>query len=268
MRDWSSRSLAEAENKRQDRIRDGAPRDGDDKITWRCPGCQKHREGRVEGYACFCGAVKNLKTQGGLGQSNGRNTDGGSSLATPHSCGQSCSRKRAYCSHPCPNSCHPGPCPPCQVPLVVPCPSHGSPLTVKCSAAKGNNLPSPVCDEVCDRVKACGNPEHRCTESCHEAPCEDCEVVETVICYCGEEEKVVPCGWGAENVVDCEKVVGDGEEEVQKAWTGRWACGRTCSRLYDCGIHSCPEVSPNTPLEHVLYLIIRLLCSDLPSPPG
>ena len=59
--------------------------------------------------------------------------------------------------------CHPGPCPPCQVALIVPCPSHHTPLTVKCAAATSNNAAlSPVCDEICDRERDCGNREHAC----------------------------------------------------------------------------------------------------------
>ena len=63
-------------------------------------------------------------------------------------------------------NCHPGPCPPCQVALIVPCPSHHSPLTVKCAQASSNNAAlTPVCDELCERQRSCGNKEHVCQVS-------------------------------------------------------------------------------------------------------
>jgi hypothetical protein len=62
--------------------------------------------------------------------------------------------------------CHPGPCPPCQVALVVPCPSHHTPLTVKCAVASSNNAAmTPVCDEICERERECGNKDHACKVS-------------------------------------------------------------------------------------------------------
>ena len=62
--------------------------------------------------------------------------------------------------------CHPGPCPPCQVALIVPCPSHHTALTVKCAVASSNNAAlTPVCDEVCERLRDCGNRDHACEVS-------------------------------------------------------------------------------------------------------
>lgn len=243
IKDWSRRSLDEAREKARDRD----PNQNPLPITWRCPGCQKHREGTVGGYTCFCGAVKNLKTGGGgAKQANGTSAgiDGNNLLGIPHSCGQNCSRRRTYCDHPCPLPCHPGPCPPCSVQLVVPCPSHESPLAVKCHMARGPNVPAPVCEQPCQRPKACGNPNHRCEESCHEPPCETCEVVEVVTCFCGQEEKEVPCGWHKDEQVECVRPAGDQlEGKETERWMGRYGCGKECTRLYDCGIHSCSEVS-------------------------
>ncbi|GHJ84018.1 hypothetical protein NliqN6_0420 [Naganishia liquefaciens] len=135
MQDWSSRSLKEARERARDRPPgDPAP------ITWRCPGCQKHRESTVTNYQCFCGRIKHLKAT--------EENRGSGSIAVPHSCGQSCSRKRNYCDHPCPLPCHPGPCPPCNISLVIPCASHEHPLAVKCSTVRGANASAPTCDEV------------------------------------------------------------------------------------------------------------------------
>jgi hypothetical protein len=63
-------------------------------------------------------------------------------------------------------TCHPGPCPPCQVALIVPCPSHHTGLTVKCAVASSNNAAlTPVCDEICAKERNCGNPDHACEVS-------------------------------------------------------------------------------------------------------
>lgn len=68
------------------------------------------------------------------------------------------------CAHR--RTCHPGPCPPCQVALVVPCPSHHTGLTVKCAVASSNNAAlTPVCDEICGRERNCGNTDHACEVS-------------------------------------------------------------------------------------------------------
>lgn len=225
MQDWSSRSLKEAREKARDR-----PAGDQSPITWRCPGCQKHRETTVTNYQCFCGRIKHLKATA--------ENRGSGSIAVPHSCGQSCSRKRSYCSHPCPLPCHPGPCPPCNVSLVIPCASHEHPLTVKCSAVHGANVSAPTCDELCNRVQDCGHPEHRCLEPCHEGPCQECQIKERVLCFCGKEEKSVKCGWKRADQVDC----GIREGDSERTWLARFGCGRECGRLYDCEQHECHEV--------------------------
>lgn len=118
----------------------------------------------------------------------------------PHSCADICSRKRNTCSHSCPLPCHPGPCPPCQVALVVPCPSHNYPLTVKChmSSNKSTSM-TPVCGTDCGRELPCGNMDHMCDSPCHYGPCRPCEVLETVRCYCGNHSKQEACGWNKDN---------------------------------------------------------------------
>jgi hypothetical protein len=95
---------------------------------------------------CFCGRVTSPSTN----------------LTLPHSCAEPCWRPRPLCSHPCTLPCHPGPCPPCQVALIVPCPSHHSSLTVKCAAATAGANMTPVCDEVCGKERGCGDRSHVC----------------------------------------------------------------------------------------------------------
>lgn len=161
----------------------------------------------------------------------------------PHSCGDICSRKRHTCSHSCPLPCHPGPCPPCQVALVVPCPSHNYPLTVKCHMSSNQSTSmTPVCGIDCERVLSCGNKDHLCDGPCHYGPCKPCEVVEVVKCYCGKHSKEVPCGWNKDKELLSARP-SEGEIGEVDEWKGRYDCGESCDRFFDCGIHPCKEVS-------------------------
>ncbi|ODO11918.1 hypothetical protein I350_00702 [Cryptococcus amylolentus CBS 6273] len=217
IRDWANRSLGEEDEK----IRSGLKEPGE--AQWRCPGCQKRRTDPPGQYKCFCGRLSHPPT----------------STIAPHSCGDSCGRKRTKCGHGCPLPCHPGPCPPCNVALIVPCPSHNIPMTVKCSSATSNNAAlSPVCDDICDRQLNCGHRDHACQELCHYGPCAPCMEMESVTCYCGEEEKQVECGWGRNNVKICAKILEDG---IETTWEGRFDCGKSCERYYDCGKHKCQK---------------------------
>ncbi|WVR04892.1 hypothetical protein IAU60_001904 [Kwoniella sp. DSM 27419] len=223
IRDWANRSLEEEKKARAY----NAGREGED-VAWRCPGCQKRRADKVAG--CFCGRLSHPPT----------------STTAPHSCNDSCARKRPKCSHPCPLPCHPGPCPPCQVVLVVPCPSHHTSLTVKCSAATSNNAAlSPVCDEPCSRQLSCGNKDHECEQLCHYGPCKPCDQREIAKCYCGQDDKNVECGWGRQTDKVCAELDDSGEEVT---WWGKYDCGRPCERLFDCGVHPCQETCHPHPI--------------------
>lgn len=175
----------------------------------------------------------------------------------PHSCGDICSRKRHTCSHSCPLPCHPGPCPPCQVALVVPCPSHNYPLTVKCHMSSNQSTSmTPVCGIDCGKPLACGNREHQCDSPCHYGPCRPCEVIETVRCYCGHHTKEVPCGWNRDQELLSATPSSEEDGEIEE-WKGRYNCGDPCDRFFDCGIHPCKEVSPSHIFQTQLLLIFR-----------
>lgn len=222
IQDWSLRSLNEAKEKARDRDRAIYPEEP--VLTWRCPGCQKKRLHTIDRYECFCGRNKNLGSAGAVkGEKN--------TMVLPHSCGSTCSRNRSYCGHPCPLQCHPGPCPPCQVPLNIPCPSHHVDLVVKCSMARGKDIPVPTCEEPCENLLNC--QVHACDRLCHDGKCNKCEEREVVKCYCGKEEKEMNCGWAKDKQAVC-----GSQGEV---WEGRFGCERLCLKPYDCGLHSCQQ---------------------------
>ncbi|KAK4684233.1 hypothetical protein P7C73_g5958, partial [Tremellales sp. Uapishka_1] len=78
IRDWANRSLAEEAEKARNAGREG------EELEWRCPGCQKRRSGGIGGYRCFCGRLNQPPTN----------------TLAPHSCADSCIRKRV-CGHDC-----------------------------------------------------------------------------------------------------------------------------------------------------------------------
>ncbi|CDZ97760.1 Transcription factor NF-X1, contains NFX-type Zn2-binding and R3H domains [Phaffia rhodozyma] len=203
--DWASRSVKDfAANP----AKEGSP-------VWRCPGCQTQRRQVPNRYECYCRAIKDPKPP---------------RLFTPHSCAQSCSRKKMGCDHPCPLSCHPGPCPPCSVSMMLPCGSHQTSLMVRCShrAAK-DEIPS--CGEVCKRQLGCGNAEHVCLEPCHAGPCAPCPILEEQTCFCSRSTRSAPCGSSSSTTIPC--------SSPDKTWLGSYSCLLTCFQEYDCGIHQC-----------------------------
>ena len=159
---------------------------------------------------CFCGSTPDPKPP---------------RLATPHSCANPCSRPRG-CGHPCPLSCHPGPCPPCQVTTSQPCYCGKHVMSFRCAHRYGRPAVTAVaelsCGEPCGRMLSCGN--HTCQDPCHPGKCSPCPIRETARCYCGKEERELGCGEGEPK----ECVVF--QNEAMDSWVGRFACERTCER--------------------------------------
>jgi hypothetical protein len=162
---------------------------------------------------CFCGSTPDPKL---------------SHLATPHSCGGPCSRTRG-CGHPCTLSCHPGPCPPCQVKLELRCHCGRRPLPFKCfHLAKDSSGTSGTadlsCGGICGKMLGCGT--HSCQEVCHPGGCEPCRVTEVGKCYCGRVERELRCGEG--EAVEC-SLNRDAEGSLQ-TWIGMFSCDNKCNR--------------------------------------
>ena len=161
---------------------------------------------------CFCGSTQDPKPP---------------RLATPHSCGNSCSRIRV-CGHPCPLPCHPGPCPPCMITIQNPCHCGKDVVALVCSRANpiigGKvNLPSNrSCGRKCGKPLSCRN--HVCVELCHDGECPPCSVTDLAKCWCGKERKNIACGEG--DVKECKILAADGEE----SWTGKFGCDNPCER--------------------------------------
>lgn len=101
------------------------------------------------------------------------------------------------CSHACPNRCHPGSCPPCEVNLKLKCHCGINNLYLKCfqftTSSQEERTASLSCTDQCPKVLSCG---HRCTLICHEGPCApiaDCKKKVKVTCPCKRRKEEFRC---------------------------------------------------------------------------
>lgn len=127
-------------------------------------------------------------------------------------CGGTCGRKLP-CDHECPERCHRGECPPCNIVGPRKCRCGKSSKELPCSrdftcAARCGKLRDcgrhscrrrccdsadcGRCPEVCGKRLPCGN--HKCEAPCHAGPCYPCIETRRVPCACGGTERTVPCG--------------------------------------------------------------------------
>ncbi|KAH9926706.1 uncharacterized protein B0H18DRAFT_1084937 [Fomitopsis serialis] len=222
IRSWAAKSVKDVVEAWRAR---GEEREG----NWRCPGCQSKRVPVPSSYWCFCGSMPEPKP---------------SRLATPHSCSNPCSRPRVTTS--------------------LPCHCEKETMLFRCSSlapSRASNRASAElsCGKRCGRKLKCGN--HECEDVCHPGPCEACKVRDLVRCYCGREEKEVPCGDGEEK--QC--VLAAGEQETR--WVGRYQCSHPCDRPFDCGIHRCSNHHSLDPSSAIHFpprtRLPRTACTDL-----
>ncbi|KAK3355002.1 hypothetical protein B0H65DRAFT_417774 [Neurospora tetraspora] len=234
----------------------------DQPLTWRCPGCNSQLVEKPGPDRCWCKKEIDPKPIPGL---------------PPHTCGQTCSKPRATCPHPCSLMCHAGPCPPCT--LMGPsqtcyCGKHTS--TKRCSETEYGKGFS--CEEVCGDLLPCG--EHFCEQTCHPGLCGACEVPLLSTCYCGKEQKEIPCDQRDE-VMDSfnyGQLQGSSEEADSDPWfEGSFRCSNICGRPFDCGHHTCqkpchPQNEESTHCPFSPDVVTRCPCgktplTSLPVPP-
>ncbi len=197
---------------------------------WRCPSCNSTLEDAPRPhYQCWCGKEMDPKPIPGL---------------PPHTCGQTCSQPRANCPHPCPLMCHAGPCPPCT--LMGPaqtCFCGKNTVTKRCietDYGKGFS-----CQERCGDLLPCG--EHACAQPCHAGLCGACEIPMPSTCYCGKEQKEIPCDQ-RDDILESfnhgqlrSETSSDAESTVDTWFEGSFKCEKVCGRKFDCGCHECQE---------------------------
>lgn len=195
--------------------------------SWRCPGCNSKLTEDPGSYHCWCGKEINPRSTPGL---------------PPHSCGQTCSKPRGTCPHPCGLQCHSGPCPPCN--LMGPMQS--------CYCAKNTSQKRCMdtdythgfsCNEVCADLLPCG--EHLCPQKCHPGVCGACEVMVLSTCYCGKEQREIPCEQ-RDDVLESfnygQFQAKDETETPAGIWfEGSFTCDKPCTRKFDCDVHQCQK---------------------------
>ncbi|KAL3463107.1 hypothetical protein BJX64DRAFT_257589 [Aspergillus heterothallicus] len=186
--------------------------------AWRCPGCNLAQEVFPSSYSCWCEKEVDPRSYPGL---------------PPHSCGQTCSRKRKGCPHPCDATCHAGPCAPCTaMGPTQDCFCGRNSSTKRCQDTDYKRGWS--CGEICGDLLPCG--EHTCTRPCHEGLCGACEVKIDARCYCGKVQTEMLC-----SSKDEELDSGLLHDQDIEEWTGCFNCGDSCNRPFDCGLHYCQK---------------------------
>lgn len=117
--------------------------------------------------SCGCGSISNQTMP--------------CSLGSALTCDLKCPRTLSCKKHPCPRSCHLGPCGPCPYPTTRACPC-GS--TLYPHLACDSPDPGP-CGRTCGKQLGCG--VHTCEERCHVGPCpgySSCKAFVTKSCRC------------------------------------------------------------------------------------
>jgi len=179
-------------------------------FNWACPKCNYNYTEEMPQYKCFCGKEHEPEYD---------------HYSVPHSCGNTCGKFRgSACIHPCPLTCHPGPCPPCR--------SMGKEQACFCGLKKmrvrcGDELAGFTCGELCNKPLSCG--KHFCEEVCHGGPCKKCEVTSEVYCFCGKNSEIRECG----------------DED--------FSCKDVCGKTLDCGNHKCKAVCHSGPCAECPY---------------
>lgn len=118
---------------------------------------------------------------------------------------------------------HIGPCPPCAIPVVIPCRCGSTTRSVPCSQTTSSSEPLEIlCDKPCTALRACGR--HQCNRLC-------CPLASLSAAVKGKGKKRAQAQsqFGA----NLESVLGE-----EAHWH---ECDLVCGRPLGCGNHFCEE---------------------------
>ncbi|XP_010920864.2 NF-X1-type zinc finger protein NFXL2 [Elaeis guineensis] len=173
-----------------------------------CPPCPKLVTSR-----CFCGSREDVRR-----------------CAQKHfSCNQPCPKPLPCRTHRCPERCHEGPCPPCEVRGMYRCACGKTEEERECSE-RGFR-----CERPCDGMLSCG--KHKCDRGCHAGPCGNCPLQGRRTCPCGKKEY---------RGVSCD--------------ANMPTCGSTCEKMLSCRIHQCPERCHRGPCVETCRTVVVKSC--------
>ena len=205
---------------------------------WRCPGCQTIHEQMPLKYTCFCGKKTNPTS------SREDENKPFHLRQLPHSCGDLCGKQiilsttfwqqqqdqegvqldaALECKHKCLQSCHPGPCQPCDALVTRKCNCTKNSFQVKCSSSK-----VPICDKKCVEKLNC--KLHECDRVCHAGKCPPCDRDIEQSCYSHGDKRVVKCG--------SDQLAFKHQETEENFF---YKCDLKCDKLLQCGNHRCKE---------------------------
>ncbi|TGZ59516.1 hypothetical protein CRM22_009016 [Opisthorchis felineus] len=188
-------------------------------------------------FTCPCGRVALSK----LASSGDVSGDRTSCVDPVPLCPNLCARPHSMCGHPCPLTCHSGPCPPCELSTTAKCRCGRTSKELTCARfeelARTEGLVQMLCERICKRKKVCGRHKcknkccdltvhscseicgrrltcqrHNCEEPCHPGPCAACwrgVIYTELYCRCGLTvlPPPQPCGSaGPECVQPCNRV--------------------------------------------------------------
>ncbi|TDZ24134.1 FKBP12-associated protein 1-like protein [Colletotrichum orbiculare MAFF 240422] len=188
----------------------------DDTHSWRCPGCNSNLTEEPTTYHCWCGKDINPRNVPGL---------------PPHSCGQTCSKPRSTCPHPCSLECHAGPCPPCS--LMGPtqacfCGKHE--VTKRCTETDYGSGWS--CKEVCGDMLPCVEKACLCGK----------QRIKNRPCWLEEARCGLPCGKKLKcGTHTCRKEC-HRPGECEDADIAGHHCAQSCGKIRKSCEHSCQDV--------------------------
>ncbi|CAI4229639.1 unnamed protein product [Auanema sp. JU1783] len=167
---------------------------------------------------CFCGREeRSLECGPGL------------SSFDRFSCDHPCPLKYSCGIHDCANKCHDtakgcGLCP-TSVERITSCPC--GQMSFEEKKIKRNSCldPIPTCSNVCNKVLACGNFDHRCVAQCHNGDCPPCEDEAFIKCRCRKSKEIIRCSEVPSRTNEYNEIL----------------CKYKCQKRKSCGIHRCNE---------------------------
>ncbi|KAF8571542.1 hypothetical protein P879_01656 [Paragonimus westermani] len=160
------------------------------------------------------------------------------------SCPNTCGRPHPLCGHLCPQLCHAGACPPCNLSITAKCRCGRTSKELTCvrfeELANSDGIPQMLCERVCRKRKVCGR--HKCTNKCCELTVHPCSEVcgRRLTCQrhnCEEPCHPGPCGTCWRGVIYTELYCRCGFTVLhppQPCGSAAPECTQPCSLPHDC----------------------------------
>ncbi|KAG9160896.1 hypothetical protein Leryth_008711 [Lithospermum erythrorhizon] len=141
-------------------------------------------------------------------------------------CGGQCGELLDCGRHRCQETCHVGPCSPCQVSVNASCFCKKKTEVILCGdmAVKGEvKIEDGVfsCNSICEKELSCEN--HKCPDTCHPGPCGECGLL---------PNKIMTCCCGKTSL----------KEVRQSCLDPIPTCSEICNKSLPCKVHTCQEV--------------------------